>query len=177
MIAGTTWLLPACCRTFNKGLKIDWSIQALKPTCPCIAQFQGFPGGSAVKNLLQCRRPRFVSWVRKILKRRKWQSTPVFLTGESHGQRSLAGYNPWGCKKSDTTEQLTHSCSKKKRQFKKMNQILPTNQCFGSVVLVSPCKGDFAWRQKGNSSISAPGLIMRRICLAQHPLIPFRLKK
>ena len=38
--------------------------------------------------------------------RRKWQITPVFLPGESHGQRSLAGYSPWGCKESDMTEQL-----------------------------------------------------------------------
>ena len=36
--------------------------------------------------------------------RRKWQPTPVFLPGESHGQRSLAGYRPWGRKESDTTE-------------------------------------------------------------------------
>ena len=36
--------------------------------------------------------------------RRKWQPTPVFLPGESHGQKSLAGYSPWGCKESDTTE-------------------------------------------------------------------------
>ena len=33
-----------------------------------------------------------------------WQSTPVFLPGEFHGQRSLAGYSPWGHKESDTTE-------------------------------------------------------------------------
>ena len=33
-----------------------------------------------------------------------WQPTPVFLPGESHGQRSLAGYHPWGHKGSDTTE-------------------------------------------------------------------------
>ena len=33
-----------------------------------------------------------------------WQPTPVFLPGESHGQRSLAGYNLAGCKESDTTE-------------------------------------------------------------------------
>ena len=38
------------------------------------------------------------------LEGRVWQSTPVFLPGESHGQRSLAGYSPWGCKESDTTE-------------------------------------------------------------------------
>ena len=39
--------------------------------------------------------------------RRAWQPTPVFLPGESHGQRSLVGYSPWGHKESDTTEQLT----------------------------------------------------------------------
>ena len=33
-----------------------------------------------------------------------WQPTPVFLPGESHEQRSLAGYSPWGCKESDMTE-------------------------------------------------------------------------
>ena len=36
----------------------------------------------------------------------KWQSTPVLLPGNSHGQRSLAGCNLWGCKESDTTERL-----------------------------------------------------------------------
>ena len=46
----------------------------------------------------------FDPWVGKILCRRKWQPTPVFLPGESHGQRSLVGYSPWGCKESDTTE-------------------------------------------------------------------------
>ena len=37
----------------------------------------------------------FNSWVGKIPWRRKWQPTPAFLPGESHGQRSLAGYSPW----------------------------------------------------------------------------------
>ena len=41
--------------------------------------------------------------------RRKWQPTPVFLPGESHGWRSLIGYSPLGHKESDTTEQLRHS--------------------------------------------------------------------
>ena len=39
--------------------------------------------------------------------RRKWQPTPVFLPGEFHGQRSLAGYSPWGHKELDVTEQLS----------------------------------------------------------------------
>ena len=38
--------------------------------------------------------------------RRKWQPTPVFLPGELRGQRSLAGYSPWGRKESDRTERL-----------------------------------------------------------------------
>ena len=43
-------------------------------------------------------------WVGKIPWRRARQPTPVFLPGESHGQRSLAGYSPRGCKELDTTE-------------------------------------------------------------------------
>ena len=42
--------------------------------------------------------------------RRKWQPTPVFLPGEFHGQRSLAGYSLWGCRESDTTEWIIHIC-------------------------------------------------------------------
>ena len=41
--------------------------------------------------------------------RRKWQPTPVFLPGEFHAQRNLAGYSPWERKELDTTEQLTHT--------------------------------------------------------------------
>ena len=41
--------------------------------------------------------------------REKWQHTPVFLPGESHGQRSLAGYSPWGHKELDMTERLALS--------------------------------------------------------------------
>ena len=46
----------------------------------------------------------FDPWVRKIPWRREWQFPPVFLPGKSHGQRSLAGYSPWGLEESDTTE-------------------------------------------------------------------------
>ena len=75
-----------------------------------------FPGGSVVKNPpsnagddgLVLGLPRWLSgkvgdpgskpWVGKIPWRRKWQPTPAFLPGKSHGQRSLASYNPWGYK-------------------------------------------------------------------------------
>ena len=58
---------------------------------------------------LRCRRPGFDPWVRKIPWRREWLPTPVFLPGESHGQRSVEGYSPPGHKKSDTTEWLALS--------------------------------------------------------------------
>ena len=69
----------------------------------------GFPGGLVVKN------PSanagdirglwiFSPWIGKIPWRRKWQPTPGFLPGKFHGQGSLAGYSPWGCKESDMTE-------------------------------------------------------------------------
>ena len=47
----------------------------------------------------------FDPWVGNIPWSRSWQPTVVFLPRESHGQRSLTGYSPWGRKKSDVTEQ------------------------------------------------------------------------
>ena len=53
----------------------------------------------------RCRRLWFDPWVSKMLWRRKWQPAPVFLPGEFHGWRSLAGYSPWCSKESDMTTQ------------------------------------------------------------------------
>ena len=41
-----------------------------------------------------------------LCQRRQWHPTPVLLPGKFHGQRSLIGYSPWGCKESDMTERL-----------------------------------------------------------------------
>ena len=59
-----------------------------------------------VESLPAVQENRFDSWVGKIPWRRKWHPTPVLLPGESHGQRSLAGYSPWGRKELATTEGL-----------------------------------------------------------------------
>ena len=70
----------------------------------------GFPGGSRGKEpACQYRRCEFDPWVGKIPWRREWQPTPVFLPGESHGQRSLAGYSPCGHKAVDTFEETLHT--------------------------------------------------------------------
>ena len=57
-----------------------------------------------VENLLaiQEMRVQFLGWEDAL--EEGMATTPVFLAGESHGQRSLVGYSPWGCKESDTTE-------------------------------------------------------------------------
>ena len=72
-----------------------------------------FPGGTSIKEpACQCRghkRLGFDPWVGKIPWRRKWQPTPVFLPGEFHGQRSLVGYSPWGCKESDLTKHTSRN--------------------------------------------------------------------
>ena len=53
-----------------------------------------FPGGTSGKEpAYQYRRRKFDPWVGKILWRRAWHLIPVFLPGESHGERSLAGYS------------------------------------------------------------------------------------
>ena len=80
--------------------------QVLEPRSP---YFHTLIVAQMVKICLQCRTPWFDPWVRKIPWRKEWQLTPVFLPGEFHGQRSLAGYSLWGHKESDTTEQLTPS--------------------------------------------------------------------
>ena len=68
----------------------------------------GFPKWLTGKeSTCQCRRRGFDSWVRKIPWSRKWQPTIVFLPEKSHRQRSLVGYSPWGCRESDTTEQMS----------------------------------------------------------------------
>ena len=71
----------------------------------------GFPGGSDGKESTFSAGGLIWSlvWslVEKIPRRREWQLTPVFLPGESHEQRSLAGYSPWSYKESGTAQRLT----------------------------------------------------------------------
>ena len=66
----------------------------------------GCPGDlDSEESTCQCRRPGFDPWVGKPPWRREWLPIPVFLPGESHGQKSLVGYSSRGRKESDMTEQ------------------------------------------------------------------------
>ena len=62
-----------------------------------------FPGGSTAKTLPVMQKTQVRPLGQKIPCRRAWQPTPVFLLGESPGQRGLGGYSSRGCKESDTT--------------------------------------------------------------------------
>ena len=92
-----TYVLRACSLLVWSWIWVEW----------------GFPGGASGKEpACQCGRylrHRFDPWVRKITWRRAWQPAQVFLPGESHGQRSLAGYDSLGCKESDMIE-VTQQC-------------------------------------------------------------------
>ena len=59
----------------------------------------GFSGSSVVKSLPAMLETWVNLLVGKIPWRREWQPIPIFLSGKSHGQRSLAGYSPWGHKR------------------------------------------------------------------------------
>ena len=96
-----------------------------------------FPSGSLVKIHLQCRNRRRLEldpWVGTIPWRRAWQSTPVFLPGKSHGQRSLLGY-------------MVHRVAKSQTQLKRhlsdmhIGKINHGNTNFGQVVLFSNHEG------------------------------------
>ena len=73
-------------------------ILTIKKNCVWVCKLKGFLNDSVVKeSACQCRRYkrcRFYLWVRKIPWRREWHPTPIFLPEESHGHRSLVGYNP-----------------------------------------------------------------------------------
>ena len=76
------------------------SFLAYRGFIAAVSIIMAFSGDLAVKESdCQCRRLGFYPWVRKIPWRRKWQLPPVFLPGKSLGQRSLAGYSPWGHKR------------------------------------------------------------------------------
>ena len=90
-------------KSWELGLKLKLSLKSKSVSiCPSFHSYMAFPGGTSGKEpACQCRRHKrrgFDPWVGTIPWRRKWQPTPVFLAGESHGQRSLKGYSPQSCK-------------------------------------------------------------------------------
>ena len=88
--------------------------QALVKMFMCTVSFTGASTGDAHGKELTCpcrrhKRCRSHPWVREIPWSKKWQPTPKFLLGKSHGQRSLEGYSPQGHKESDRIKVIAHT--------------------------------------------------------------------
>ena len=90
---------------------VNWIQSQMQPVSGSVISqllrisFSCFPCGSDDKeSAYNAGDPYSVPVVRKVPWRREWPPTPLFLLGEFHGQRILAGYNPCGCEKSDMTK-------------------------------------------------------------------------
>ena len=103
--------------------------------------------------------------------RRKWQPAPVFLPGKPHGQRSLAGYSPWGRKESNTTEHLPPGpkhglvCKRNKRaEWKGVawvthDHVLNTSELFA------------AWRPREGNEVTVPLQVLVTHCPAPRAVV------
>ena len=87
-----------CCKATENKLK------HLRNLWVCYSDGASLVGSGSKESACNAGRPRFNPLVGKTPWRRKCQPTLVFLPGELHGQRSLAGYSPWGRKQLDITK-------------------------------------------------------------------------
>ena len=97
---------PPCCQ-IRANRRVLMSVLGLCDLGLYMAEFMLPKWLSGKESACQRRRPGrhgFNPWVGKTPWRRKWQHTPIFLPGKSHGQRSLVGYSPWGHRESDMTQ-------------------------------------------------------------------------
>ena len=133
----TTILVPKGSLGEYKLRSQSWNgIRSVSPeltlTCHQRLLWIPFPVAQMVKICLQCTRPGYEPWIGKIPWRREWQPTAVFLSGESHGQRSLAGHGPWGHQESEdwATDTFTflfvnHWCHLGRKQWHPTAVLLP----------------------------------------------------
>ena len=123
--------------------------------------YLGLPGWRTGKeSICQCRKCGFYPWGHPW--RRAWQPTPVFLAGEPHGQRILAGYGPWGCKESDTTERLNNSKrgihrGRKRREKVKAEREWRRQEPWRWGMTTTPG----GWKRRGQVLSESPTLIFR----------------
>ena len=89
---------PTCWRQMNSAHQWMLGSQYIND---CLHEYRLCSGKESFCQCRRLRRHGFNSWIRKIPWIRKWQLTPVFLQGKSHGERSPVAYNlvhAWGCK-------------------------------------------------------------------------------
>ena len=97
---GSTDLDSQDCLLLQATADAEWSLWSCL-NWGCLSQLPCWP--SCKESICQCKRHRgLIPGLGRFLWGTKWQLTPLFLPGKSHGQRKLMGYSPWGCKRSDT---------------------------------------------------------------------------
>ena len=107
-----SWTWVSCISCIAKQILYHWATREILAVLLRSANWCA----TGKESTCQCRRHkrcRFSPWVRKIPWRRKWQPTLLFLPGEFHGQRCLAGYSSWGHKQSNTAEHSTQNQDRK----------------------------------------------------------------
>ena len=153
VLASAAHILEIICLV--KTFHVQTDFQYICPHCMCILLFsmlsnyvclwRGLPRCASDKELtLQCRRLKrhwFNPWARKIPWRRTWQPTPVLLPGQSHGQRSLEGYSPYGGKKLKQLSVHTHVLEIPK-------QLTSTMELLASEFPLSTLKDALCWQGK-----------------------------
>ena len=117
MASPDSWLL-------STAFELDLPCLSFATFCRTIS-FRGFPGGASGKesapNTGDARAAGLISGSGRSPGGGQWKPTPVFLPGKFHGQRSLAGYSPWGCK--DQTQLSSVS-------FRKSSEmVVPSSVC------------------------------------------------
>ena len=125
----------------------------------------GFSGGTSGKEpTCLCRRLKrcsFSPWVGKILWRREWQPTPVFLPGVSHGQRSLAGLQSIRFQESDTIELTQHAYMREDNVLSGLIQISLTYVYSSQVMYITVNCGKFLNRLEYQTTFLPPE---KRVC-------------
>ena len=113
-------------------------ISELKVRIICITEYILQEANTRVAQWLRLhlpsRRHGFHPWVGKISRRRARQDFPGFLPGKSHGQRSLVGYSPWGCRvRHDLATKQQQICKKERNGQKRCRSTEAcVNMCYGS---------------------------------------------
>ena len=125
---------------------------------------KGFSGGSGVKN-----RPANAEDVGLIPAsarfpwRRKWQPTPVILPGKSHGQRSQAGYSPWGSKRVGHTEQLSDNKTYSQAHSALCSAVTPVSPNSVQPCGPEPTRLPCPWNFSGNNAGVCCHFLLHRI--------------
>ena len=120
----------------------------------------------------RCKRHGFGPWIRKIPWRKKWQRTPVFLPGESHGQWSLVGYSPWGFKELDMAVHAHMGMWRKMGEFHGLGLevgYLPFVHPGGWITLRSLGSGN--WNSTSRRKSTEAGEVLPSLCYKWHVII------